>query len=692
MQIQETWLNDTLSKLGGYSALNPMQEKILPTVLESGKTVVCAPTASGKTLVALLKIISNFEKTKSKAVYIVPLRALASEKYDEFSAALSSFGMRVGISTGELDSSSEELHGFDLVIVTSEKMDSLTRHKAKWLDSIGLAVVDEAHLLNDYSRGATLEIVLTKLLRTGCSLLALSATIPNAKEFAGWLGAQLAVSDYRPTKLVLGVCPGRTIEFADRQEKLGKGKVLDELVAKCVNAGMRGSGGSGQALVFVNTRKKAELAAQALKATVDGCLKPEERKELETLAAKILKALPSPTQQCLLLADCAKSGVVFHHAGIESKQRKLIEAGFKKEKIIKAIVCTTTLAMGIDYPASWVIVRDLKRFNGAFSENIPALEVAQMVGRAGRPRYDKQGTGVLVCNPEETEEVKEKYVFGPLENIESKLSSAPLLRTHCLALIASGYCHSFKELFEFFNSTFYASQFRDTAELLGIVENLVAELKDMDFVREKADLLYGTPVGKRVSELYVDPLSAYSFIKFAKAGQKPREMGVLMEMVNATEMRPLVSVSRVEEKKLFDEMEGALDDFSLEKALSDDEGLAKYKTAKVLRAWVSEESEDKIMSEYGLPPGIVHGRVKIAEWLSYAMSELAFLSNQTTVYSAAKTMEKRLIHGIKEELVPLCGIRGIGRVRARRLWNSGIRTPEIFHAMPKEKIASIIRG
>ncbi len=717
MQLQETWVKDVLSKLG-YNQLNPMQEKALPVVLGSEKTIVSTPTASGKTLLALLKMVDNFEKNKSKTVYIVPLRALASEKFDEFSRALAAFGMRVGISTGDFDSSSEELHAFDVVVVTSEKMDSLTRHRAKWLDEVGLAVVDEVHLLNDYSRGATLEIVLTKLLRRGCSLLALSATIPNARELAGWLAAKLVESDYRPVKLLLGVCNGRNIFFADHEEKLGKGKALDELVSKCLagNGGMRSveglgkagsqgsrgplgpSGGSqgppssGQALVFVNTRKKAEAGAEALKKTVEKFLAPEEKDSLSGLAEKVLRALPAPTRQCRRLAECLKSGVAFHHAGIESRQRRVIEDGFKNDQVIKLIVCTTTLAMGIDYPASWVIVRDLKRFTGAYSEFIPALEVAQMTGRAGRPRYDSVGCGVLVCSPDEVEDVKKKYVFGPLEKIESRLSFEPVLRMHCLALVASGNCRSFKELFEFFNTTFYAFQFGDTRELFGVVERMVAELKKMDFVREKNNLLFATPVGKRVSELYIDPLSAYSFVEFINSGQKTSADRLLLELANATEMRPLVSVKRSEEQKLFEEIEATLDDFTVEKILSDEAGLNKYKTAKVMSAWINEETEDRMMSEFGLPPGIVHGRMKIAEWLAYALRELAFLSNQTAVYSAAKILEKRMRHGVKEELLELCRIKGIGRVRARRLWNAGIKTLADYRAARKERIKEIMKG
>ena len=180
----------------GFQRLNPLQEKALAEgLLEKERVVVSAPTASGKTLLALLKILDNFKKTKTKALYIVPLRALANEKFDEFSEKLSPHGLSIGISTGELDSSSEELYAFDVIIVTSEKMDSLLRHKAHWIQNVGLVVCDEVHLLGEDERGATLEVVLTKLFQQNCRLLCLSATIPNAIEIADWLEAKLIQSD-----------------------------------------------------------------------------------------------------------------------------------------------------------------------------------------------------------------------------------------------------------------------------------------------------------------------------------------------------------------------------------------------------------------------------------------------------------------------------------------------------------------
>ncbi len=684
----ELSLNDVLLKLG-YSALNPMQEQALPLLSET-RLLVSAPTASGKTLLALLKIVKNFLETKTKALYVVPLRALANEKHAEFERALASFEMKVAVSTGDYDSNSEELAAFDVIIVTSEKLDSLLRHKARWLKDVGLAVVDEVHLLNDDERGATLEIVLTKLVQTQAQLLCLSATVPNNKEIAEWLSAELFTNSWRPTPLEIGVCDKKKIFFAQKSEKISDEKLaLQELVEKALSENQR----KGQALVFVSTRKNAEALALELAQTTSKFLTEEEKKECELLAARALRALGTPTRQCRLLAECLKNGVSFHHAGIESKQRQLIEKGFKRDRCIKAIVCTTTLAMGVDYPASWVIVRDLKRFNGAFSEFIPNLECAQMTGRAGRPRFDAKGTGILVCKPGERRKVVEKYVYGPLENIYSKLASEPVLRAHVLALIAEDYCKNAGELKKFFEKTFFAFQYGDSRDLIAKVERVVEELKDMDFVREKQNTLLATPVGKRTAELYIDPLTAYSFLKFIDETKKreKNEFAFLMALNNATEARPLIEAAHDEENALWEELYALLDDFDIQAAEFDASTLDKYKTAKVLNAWINEESEDNIFNQFNIPPGVLHARMRNAEWLAYALQELAFMQNATDAFKKARILRRRIKHGVKRELLELCRVRGIGRVRARRLYAAGIRTLDEFRAKTKDEIKSILK-
>ena len=197
------------------SRLRPAQEKSIKKGLLQGKNLlVCTPTASGKTLIAELAALKSIIEGKGKAIYIVPLKALASEKYKDFKRKYGNI-VKIALSIGDIDSSDPFLADYDLIIVTSEKMDSLLRHHAPWITNIATVVVDEIHLLNDTERGPTLEILLTilKQLLKNVQIIALSATIGNAEELAEWLQADLVVDDWRPVKLHKGIYFDGKVEF-----------------------------------------------------------------------------------------------------------------------------------------------------------------------------------------------------------------------------------------------------------------------------------------------------------------------------------------------------------------------------------------------------------------------------------------------------------------------------------------------
>ena len=195
--------------------LRPAQEKSINKGLLEGKNLlVCTPTASGKTLIAELAALKSIIEGKGKAIYIVPLKALASEKYRDFRRKYDKIA-KIALSIGEIDSSDPHLAEYDLIVCTAEKMDSLLRHHAPWLPNIATVIVDEIHLLNDQERGPTLEILLTilKKLLKNVQIIGLSATIGNAQELAEWLDADLVVDEWRPVKLHKGVYFEGKIEF-----------------------------------------------------------------------------------------------------------------------------------------------------------------------------------------------------------------------------------------------------------------------------------------------------------------------------------------------------------------------------------------------------------------------------------------------------------------------------------------------
>ncbi len=205
----------------GIKELRPAQEKAIKSGLLNGKNLlICTPTASGKTLVAELAMLNTILIKGGKAVYIVPLKALASEKFNEFSRKYKHL-IRIAMSVGDFDSADPFLADYDLIIMTSEKFDSLIRHKAMWLAMVKVVIIDEIHLLNDVSRGPTLEILITvlKQLLKNIQIIALSATIGNPQELASWLNANLVVDYWRPVKLKKGVLINDRIDFLKEKSK-----------------------------------------------------------------------------------------------------------------------------------------------------------------------------------------------------------------------------------------------------------------------------------------------------------------------------------------------------------------------------------------------------------------------------------------------------------------------------------------
>jgi len=199
----------------GLKKLRPAQEKAVRKGLLDGKSLLlCTPTASGKTLVAEMAFTKAILEGKGKAVYIVPLKALASEKFKDFKNKYGTL-FRIALSIGDVDSTDSYLADYDLIITTSEKLDSLTRHHAPWLTSIAVVIIDEIHLLNDPGRGPTLEILLTilKELIPKSQFIGLSATIGNPEQLAEWLGADLVQDDWRPVELRKGILHKGEVEF-----------------------------------------------------------------------------------------------------------------------------------------------------------------------------------------------------------------------------------------------------------------------------------------------------------------------------------------------------------------------------------------------------------------------------------------------------------------------------------------------
>lgn len=218
MNLHDLLLPESFKKqYNKFPSLTPIQEKSINAGLLEGKSLLaCAPTASGKTLIATMAIYNILYHAlgKGKAIYLVPLKALGMEKYKEYLNVFRDSEYKVGLSTGEVDSESGYLAKYDVLILTTEKLDSLLRHKVSWLSEVKVVIVDEIHLLNDASRGPTLEIILTLLKNLiKPQIIGLSATIGNPKELAEWLEATLVIDEWRPVELKKGIYAEGKVEY-----------------------------------------------------------------------------------------------------------------------------------------------------------------------------------------------------------------------------------------------------------------------------------------------------------------------------------------------------------------------------------------------------------------------------------------------------------------------------------------------
>ncbi|MHA1447568.1 MAG: DEAD/DEAH box helicase [Candidatus Heimdallarchaeaceae archaeon] len=410
----------------GISSLYPPQEEAIKKGLFDGTNLVIAiPTASGKTLLALFASIKKLTETGLKTLYLSPLRALAFEKYMEFKSFLDLLNKKTILLTGDYDVEDTRAQYADVIIATNEKIDSAIRHQARWINKIGLIVSDEVHLINDSSRGPTLEVVIAQLRQLcDAQILALSATIRNADQIARWLEAELVSSNWRPVKLKEGVLFDKNIIYGDGSEvtipskfKDGFNNLTDYILSK-----------KNQALVFATTRKMAESTAKNLASRTNKTLSKEEKEKLNATSSEILNT-GEQTKQSRGLAQLVRNGVAYHHAGLNSAQRRIIEHNFK-QGYIKIISATPTLAAGVNLPARYVIIKSIYRYNVTLgSYPIPVLEFKQQSGRAGRPQYDKEGDAIVIAKNEfDATSLYQTYITGEVEDIESRIAAEPALR------------------------------------------------------------------------------------------------------------------------------------------------------------------------------------------------------------------------------------------------------------------------
>ena len=784
----------------GINTLHPPQAQALPALLLGKNTLVAIPTASGKSLLAYMAMVKRLSEghDRSKAIYIVPLKALAMEKYEELSELGRALNLSVGLGIGDATSEAKNIKECNILVCTSEKLDSLLRHNAEMLADVCCVVADEFHLMNDGTRGPTLEINLTRLrhIKPDAQLVALSATVGNASALAEWLEAELVVSEWRPVALEYATFHDFHVEPRKIQSPgeggasnlLGPPRHLDGLKSHPVwSVVSDGLDQSSQVLMFVGTRRSAQSEAKNLAKRVKKRLEKEEPERYAALQ-ELAQTLSGRSQSNLAdqLASCLAGGVGFHHAGLTHAQRKEVESAFKTGLLV-ALTATPTLAAGVNLPARRVLVRDLKRWDDGMSRPLPVMEVRQMLGRAGRPKYDDRGEAWVYCKGtdgwEVADAVADRYFFGPVEDVTSKLASEPALRMHLLASIATGGLVHRGDIEHFFSSTFLgatlpASQLKERLSTMlswlveerfirrcgadehytprsGLMNDDVEEAWDdsvpvwASSAIETSGVVWGpepssnppahrasshgrptfgfasaldlnpgvTPVlrdvedgpnmryeatamGERVTQLYLDPLSASilrtglrrAVRRMVRMDAPVTDFGLLHLAVTTPDFSSLWAKSSDLEmnsptwlKANAVEGECLVEPGYAEAMLSD------VKSAWMLEEWTEETTLRQLEADLDVLPGDVHHRVDLMGWLlagsqHIVLTDDVFADDHLPVVSQLvqqiSILQQRVRHGCKSDLLQLVNIRHVGRQRARELASLGLRTPADVMHMP----------
>lgn len=631
---------------------NPAQKAVIESGYLEDKSnyIISIPTASGKTVLGILPALKTI-LNGGKAVYAAPLLSIQNEKVKEFKAF-----EEHGIKVGKHPSNS------DLSVMVFESFDALTRFSWNVLREVDTLIIDEFHMIGEYSRGPTLESAITraKIINPSLRIIALSATLKNIDEIEQWLDGKTVEHDYRPVPL------NKEVLDAEMFNTKNKNDVIVKIVEKAIED-------NSQALSFVSTRRFTESLATYVAKKIDKKTTNEQKQKFKQVADKLLEVPKKkgslPTTTCLKLAEAAEKGVVFHHAGLFNEQKEIIEDEFRNGNILM-ITATPSLMYGVNLPSKYVVIRDHTRWTSNGPASIPVFDYEQMSGRAGRPQYDDVGYSYLVAKTmDEAFDLEARYVNGEIELTNSKLiDNKDAIYKQIIAQIASSLSKNLDDLNDFFGKTLYGFQMKNNPSMsMFAQDSLNWELESaLEFLLQNG-IIRATPEGLKTTE-FGNLIAKSNYA--VETAVKIKEYVSTMEKLNPAEMiyalaetpdLPLISFKG---RKSKDPVRDKLSECGL---FAVDIGNPEA-TAVSLIEWIDERNEYEIENAYNVYSASTRrSAYEASRLVKFAKNTLEVLGN----YSNLKDMDylsARLYYGVKEDIIPLVvGVKRLGRKRARLL-------------------------
>lgn len=631
---------------------NPAQKAVIESGYLEDKSnyIISIPTASGKTVLGILPALKTI-LNGGKAIYAAPLLSIQNEKVKEFKAF-----EEHGIKVGKHPSNS------DLSVIVFESFDALTRFSWNVLREVDTLIIDEFHMIGEYSRGPTLESAITraKIINPSLRIIALSATLKNIDEIEQWLDGKTVEHNYRPVPL------NKEVLDAEMFNTKNKNDVIVKIVEKAIED-------NSQALSFVSTRRFTESLATYVAKKIDKKTTKEQKQKFKQVADKLLEVPKKkgslPTTTCLKLAEAAEKGVVFHHAGLFNEQKEIIEDEFRKGNILM-ITATPSLMYGVNLPSKYVVIRDHTRWTSNGPASIPVFDYEQMSGRAGRPQYDDVGYSYLVAKTmDEAFDLEAHYVNGEIELTNSKLiDNKDAIYKQIIAQIASSLSKNLDDLNDFFGKTLYGFQMKNNPSMsMFAQDSLNWELESaLEFLLQNG-IIRATPEGLKTTD-FGNLIAKSNYA--VETAVKIKEYVSTMEKLNPAEMiyalaetpdLPLISFKG---RKSKDPVRDKLSECGL---FAVDIGNPEA-TAVSLIEWIDERNEYEIENAYNVYSASTRrSAYEASRLVKFAKNTLEVLGN----YSNLKDMDylsARLYYGVKEDIIPLVvGVKRLGRKRARLL-------------------------
>ena len=631
---------------------NPAQKAVIESGYLEDKSnyIISIPTASGKTVLGILPALKTI-LNGGKAIYAAPLLSIQNEKVKEFKAF-----EEHGIKVGKHPSNS------DLSVMVFESFDALTRFSWNVLREVDTLIIDEFHMIGEYSRGPTLESAITraKIINPSLRIIALSATLKNIDEIEQWLDGKTVEHDYRPVPL------NKEVLDAEMFNTKNKNDVIVKIVEKAIED-------NSQALSFVSTRRFTESLATYVAKKIDKKTTKEQKQKFKQVADKLLEVPKKkgslPTTTCLKLAEAAEKGVVFHHAGLFNEQKEIIEDEFRNGNILM-ITATPSLMYGVNLPSKYVVIRDHTRWTSNGPASIPVFDYEQMSGRAGRPQYDDVGYSYLVAKTmDEAFDLEARYVNGEIELTNSKLiDNKDAIYKQIIAQIASSLSKNLDNLNDFFGKTLYGFQMKNNPSMsMFAQDSLNWELESaLEFLLQNG-IIRATPEGLKTTD-FGNLIAKSNYA--VETAVKIKEYVSTMEKLNPAEMiyalaetpdLPLISFKG---RKSKDPVRDKLSECGL---FAVDIGNPEA-TAVSLIEWIDERNEYEIENAYNVYSASTRrSAYEASRLVKFAKNTLEVLGN----YSNLKDMDylsARLYYGVKEDIIPLVvGVKRLGRKRARLL-------------------------